>query len=281
MSERGRSTEGQNKMTDTLKSSLINWPHGFSTRRGGVSEGIFSSLNLGMSRGDDPEKVKENYRIFLTSCGIEKETFVCGKQVHGDRVMVVGKEHARAPYGYEELFEADGYVTAERGVPLVVFTADCIPLLMADEKNGVAAAVHSGWRSTVLDIEKNAVEAMCLLGAERSKIAACIGPAIGKCCFEVGGEVIDAVKDLLGRETEGLYRRSAAHTGMPDEPESARYMLDLKEVLRRCLIRSGVAQERIEIIGDCTMCMPEKYWSHRYTGGKRGSQASVIMIPEN
>ncbi len=267
------------KKTDTVKSSMIKYPHGFSTRRGGVSEGIFASLNLGMSRGDDPEKVKENYRIFLDSCGITEKAFVCGKQVHGDRVMIVGKEHARVPYGYEELYEADGYVTKEKGVLLVVFTADCIPLLMADEKNGIVAAVHSGWRSTVLDIERKAVEAMCSLGAEKAEIAACIGPAIGKCCFEVGAEVIDAVKELLGSEAEGLYSLSKSNHGMPGEGVPAKYMLDLKGVLKRCLIRSGIPETHIDVIGDCTMCMPEKYWSHRYTKGERGSQASVIMIP--
>ena len=261
--------------TDTVKSSGITYPHGFSTRRGGVSEGIFASLNLGMSRGDDPEKVKENYRIFLDSCGIREEAFVCGKQVHEDHVMIVGKEHARPPYGYEELFEADGYVTKESGVPLVVFTADCIPLLLADEKNGVVAAVHSGWRSTVLDIERKAVEAMCSLGAERETIAACIGPAIGRCCFEVGPEVIDAVKGLLGSGAEGLYEKK----GSVGEDGVSKYLLDLKGVLKKSLLRSGIAEEKIEVIGDCTMCLPEKYWSHRYTKGERGSQAAVIMIP--
>ena len=135
---------------DTIKSKLITYPHGFSTRNGGVSQGIFSSLNLGMNRGDDEDSVKENYRRFLKSCGIKTESFVCGKQVHGNNVMMVYKEDAKPAYGYDELFEADGYVTNISGVPLAVFTADCIPLLLADEESGVIAAVHCGWRSTVM-----------------------------------------------------------------------------------------------------------------------------------
>ena len=95
--------------TDTIRSNILTYPHGFSTRLGGVSEGPFDSLNLGMNRGDEPEKVKENYRRFLSSCGIDCEDFVCGKKVHGNNVMIVGKEQARPPYGYDELFEAGQY----------------------------------------------------------------------------------------------------------------------------------------------------------------------------
>ncbi len=254
-----------------VRSKLISYPHGFSTRRGGVSEGVFESLNLGMNRGDDKEKVKENYRRFLEECGIECEEFVCGEQVHGSRVMTVHKEDARVPYGYDTLFEADGYVTSDPGVPLAIFTADCIPLLMADEKAGVAAAVHSGWRGTVQDIEKNAVNSMLELGASCENIKACIGPAIGRCCFEVGEEVIEGITDLLHGDALDLY----------DKKENGKYMLDLKGVLKRSLINSGLSEENIDIIKDCTMCLHDKYWSHRYTGGIRGSQASIIMVPES
>ncbi|MCR5128246.1 MAG: peptidoglycan editing factor PgeF [Lachnospiraceae bacterium] len=255
---------------NTIKSHLITFPHGFSTRTGGVSEGIFASLNLGMSRGDDAEKVKENYRRFFASCGIDDIPFVCGKQVHGNHVMIVDANNARPAYGYGTLYEADGYVTATPGVPLVVFTADCIPLLLADEKNRVVAAVHSGWRSTVADIEKVAVKKMLECGAEMEQIHACVGPAIGKCCFEVGPEVIDAVNALLCTDECSLYTQK----------ENGKYMLDLKGVLKKCLLRTGISEENIEVITDCTMCLPEKYWSHRYTNGERGSQAAVIMIPE-
>ena len=255
---------------NTIKSHLITFPHGFSTRTGGVSEGIFASLNLGMSRGDDAENVKENYRLFFDSCGIKKIPFVCGKQVHGNNVMIVDANNARPAYGYGTLYEADGYVTSTPGVPLVVFTADCIPLLLADEKNRVVAAVHSGWRSTVADIEKVAVEKMLECGAEKEQIRACIGPAIGKCCFEVGSEVIEAANTLLCTDECDFYILK----------ENGKYMLDLKGVLKKCLLRTGISEDHVEVIEDCTMCLPERYWSHRYTNGNRGSQAAVIMIPE-
>lgn len=268
-------------MLNTVRSSIISYPHGFSTRNGGVSSGIFESLNLGMNRGDDPELVKENYRLFLRSCGIDCEEFVCGEQVHGNIVMTVSREHARKPYGYDELFRADGYVTAESGVPLVIFIADCIPLLLADERAGVVAAVHCGWRSTVADIEGNAVRAMKALGASEGDIRACIGPAIGRCCFEVGAEVIQAAESLLlSGESGTCHDPSEVIKDLSllyERRDNGKYMLDLKGVLRYRLMQIGLPSDNIEIIEDCTMCMPGKYWSHRYTKGVRGSQAAVIM----
>ena len=252
---------------NTVKSTLISYPHGFSTRTGGVSAGIYKSLNLGMNRGDEPANVKENYHRFLKSCGIDEEKFVCGQQVHGNNVMIVGREDARKPYGYDALFQADGYVTSASQVPLVIFIADCIPLLLADEEAGVVAAVHSGWRSTVLDIEREAVNKMESLGASREHIKACIGPAIGRCCFEVGEEVIEEVDRLLKGDASDLY----------DKKDNGKYMLDLKGVVKRSMLNTGLSEKNIEIVNDCTMCTPDKYWSHRYTGGNRGSQAAVIM----
>ena len=256
---------------DTVKSALLSFSHGFSTRNGGVSEGIFASLNLGMNRGDAEAKVKENYARFLASCGISQKKFVCGKQIHGNTVLRVGAEQAKEAYGYKELTEADGYITTEAGVPLVIFIADCIPLLLADEVNKVIAAAHCGWRGTVKNIQGIAVKEMCRAGADVSVIRAAIGPAIGRCCFEVGAEVIEGVQELLGKEAESLY----------DKKENGKYMLDLKAVVKTSLEQNGLSPAHIGTVPDCTMCMPEKYWSHRHTGGIRGSQAAVIMIPDH
>jgi len=253
---------------EIVTSSIISLPHGFSTRQGGVSEGIFDSLNLGMNRGDDKEKVIENYHRFLNACRIDQEEFVCGKQVHGSEVLQVFREDAKKPYGYEELFEADGYVTNIPLVPLVIFTADCIPLLLADEDNEVVAAVHCGWRSTVADIEKNAIDKMLILGAQKDSIKASIGPAIEKCCFEVGEEVVMQAENLLGCSLNSLCEKK----------DNGKYMLDLKGVLKKRLLQLGLLESNIEIIKECTMCNPDKYWSHRYTNGERGSQANIIML---
>ncbi len=253
-----------------IKSELLTCPHGFSTRTGGVSEGIFDSLNLAWNRGDRPESVLENWRRFGAAAGIDATHTVHGRQSHGATVRRArkGDEHSLltpAPWP-----EADGYVTNEPGLPLVIFTADCTPLLMQDAQVGVAAAVHCGWRSTVADIEKNAVEAMAALGAAPERIRAAIGPGIRQCCFQTGPEVPAAIDTLLGGETEGLCR--------PDKTATGRFRVDLPGTVKRRLIQLGLCAENIDDLGICTMCRPDLFWSHRSMGAARGSQANIIML---
>lgn len=252
-----------------ITSQLIKNPHGFSTRLGGVSTGIYDSLNLGMNREDDKEKVIKNWDIFLDEVGISQRDFVCGAQVHGSYVHVATRANLRKAYGEGELIKADGYVTNEAGVALATFTADCVPLLMEDYDNHVIASIHCGWRSTVADIEKNAIDAMVGLGADLKNIRASIGPAIGYCCFEVGYEVVEATATLLSGDMSGLYKSGSG---------LGKYMLDLRGVVKRRLMQLGVSEANIEIKPDCTMCSPDRFWSHRYTSGQRGSQANIIMI---
>ena len=251
----------------SIKSELISSPHGFSTRNGGGSEGIYATLNLGMNRGDEEDRVIENWNRFLASAGIYTKSFVCGKQVHGNRVCIVSEADLRPAYGKGIMHECDGYVTSNADVPLAVFMADCVPVLMEDPVNHVIGAVHSGWRGTVSDIEKSAVDAFISLGSRPGDIRAAIGPAIDRCCFEVGYEVIDAVKDLIGEDAERYCSK-----------RNDKYMLDLRGVVRHRLIMLGLMAENIDIVGECTMCHPDRYFSHRYSAGERGSLAAVICM---
>lgn len=253
---------------DTLKSSLISCPHGFSTRTGGVSDGMFATLNLGMNRGDERVRVIENWNRFLHSAGIYQKDFVCGKQVHGNKVHIAKASDLRPAYGKGEMNECDGYITNLKNVPLAIFTADCVPLLLEDDKAHVIGAIHCGWRSTVSDIEKNAIDAFVSLGSTPSDIHAAIGPAIDKCCFEVGGEVVDAVRGLINDATNEYVTAKS----------DGKYMLDLRGVVRHRLITLGLNGENIELVGGCTMCHPDRYFSHRYTKGNRGSLACVISM---
>ena len=248
-------------------SDRISAPHAFSTRIGGVSDGVYSTLNLGMNRGDDVNRVKENWRRFLTTAGIFEKEFVCGAQVHGNNVHIATKADARPAYGPGELIEADGYVTAESNLPLAIFTADCVPLLLEDPVAGVVGAIHCGWRSTVADIEGKAIERFKQLNSRPENIRAAIGPAIDACCFEVGPEVIEAVQKLLNDPAESFFTRK----------DNGKFMLDLRGVVKERLIALGLKQENIELCGGCTMCNPELYYSHRYSEGVRGSLAAVIM----
>lgn len=254
--------------TSFIRSEVIGCAHAFSTRLGGVSSGVFASLNLGQNRGDSRENVMENWRLFGETAGIPTERFVYGRQVHGANVRTVGWADAYPACDGREWEPADGYVTNVPGLPLVVFTADCAPLLMHDPKAGVAAAVHCGWRSAVADIEGAAVARMEALGAHAADIRAAVGPCIGPCCFETGAEVPAAAAALLGGGTDGLWHRK----------ENGKYMVDLAGVVLRRLEQLGLRRENMEALGECTMCHPERYWSHRYTGGVRGSQANIIML---
>lgn len=248
-----------------LASPGIPVPHGFTTRYGGVSTGIFKSLNLGENRGDDPDAVRENYRRLQAAFGFEKLCFT--KQVHENTVRYVSSRDARRPF-QPISYECDGLVTDEVGLALIIFIADCIPILLADVKRPIVAAAHAGWRGTVADIAGSAVLAMERLGSRPGDIRAAIGPGISRCCFETGPEVPAAVTDVLGHDGSGFFERSGAE---------GKYRVDLKAVNRALLVRRGVPPENIAVCPDCTACLPEKYWSHRVTQGRRGSQAAIIV----
>lgn len=251
-----------------MKAPTIPFTHCFTTRWGGVSEGILESLNLGENRGDSKENVIENYRRLLEALGLPQQELCFTKQVHGNNVRVVTEEDRRAlftPFNYE----ADGIVTNVRGLPLICFTADCVPVLLCDPEANVAAAVHCGWRSTAADILKNAVKAMTDLGAIPEDICAAIGPAIDLCCFETGPEVAQAMEELLKDDSDGV----CFPVG-----DTGKYMVDLKETNRRRLIQLGLRENNISVSDECTSCNCDRYWSHRKTKGERGSQAALIVI---
>lgn len=250
-----------------MSSSLIKARHAFTTRYGGVSKGGFYSLNLGSNRGDDPEAVRENYRRVCALMGAGIDDCVVTKQVHGNAVRVVA-ENDRHVCMSSVPYEADGIVTKVKNLPIMCFVADCVPVLLCDDKNSVAAAVHCGWRSSVTDILKNAVEKMCELGAEKEHICVAMGASIGACCFETDSDVPEAINHYLGGQSEGMYRRR----------EDGKYMVDLRAANRRRLLQLGLKAENIDISTECTMCSHEKYWSHRYTKGDRGSLAAVIVL---
>ena len=241
--------------------------HGFLTRYGGVSKGEFASLNLGSNRGDNPENVRENYRRAAELAGAGIDDCCVTNQVHKNEVRIVtsADKHvclSKTPY------ECDGIVTGEKKLPIFCFTADCVPVLLWDRENRACGAIHCGWRSSVGDILKNAVEKMESLGAKAENICAAIGPAIGFCCFETDDDVPNAVSEYLHGNTEGLFRKR----------EDGKTLVDLREANRRRLLELGLKAENIDVSDECTMCSHEKYWSHRYTKGRRGSQAAFIVL---
>ena len=250
-----------------MSSDKIGTMHAFTTRYGGVNEGIFASFNLGSNRGDEPEKVRENYRRLCELFGVGIDDCAVTKQVHENVVRIVDKRDRHVCMS-DVPYEADGIVTKEKGLPIICMVADCVPVLLWDGVNQVIGAIHCGWRSSVGDILRNAVEAMESLGAKAEYIHAAIGPAIGRCCFETDDDVPEAIEKYLDGETEGLFDRRA----------DGKTMVDLRAANARRLLQLGLREENIDISDECTFCSHEKYWSHRYTKGNRGSQAAVIVL---
>ena len=227
--------------------------HAFTARAGGVSRGIYESLNLRRSCDDDPENVRENFRRVRELLEVEQLVFL--SQQHTDRILHVDESDAIADV-YQPLTEADGLVTHTPGLGLMVFSADCVPILL--EGDGVVAAVHAGWRGSVKGIASRAVSEM---GCDPASIRAWIGPAIGPCCYEVGDEVRQAMLAHMGEEARSFF---------------CGQKVDLKGFNRRELEKAGV--EAIDVSPVCTMCNHDTYWSHRYTAGARGVQAGIIVL---
>lgn len=245
----------------------ITVPHCFTTRLGGVSTGVFSSLNLGNHRGDAPENVEENYRILGRALGFSPEQLVLTRQTHSDTVRTVTGAD-RAGLDHRNYPECDALITKEPGVGLMIFTADCTPILLHDPVTGAVGAAHAGWRGTAAGIAEKTVRAMAeQFGCDPANIRAAIGPNIAQCCFETDRDVPDAIGEALADEALPYIRQMGE-----------KYYVNLKEINALFLRRAGV--ERIEISDACTACQHTRFWSHRVTRGERGSQGAIILCKE-
>ena len=241
----------------------ISVPHCFTTRFGGVSVGDQASLNLAVGRGDSPENVEANFRILGQALGFEPEKIVTTLQTHSDIVRVVTKDDCRG-FIHRNYLECDGLVTNDPGVTLVVFTADCTPLLFHDPVTGAVGAAHAGWRGTAKAIGARVVETMVeQFGCKPENIRAAIGPNIAQCHFETDADVPEAMVEAFGEEVKAFV-----------EKRGEKYFLDLKAINALVLRRAGL--QHIEISDACTYCQSDRFWSHRVTMGKRGSQGAVI-----
>lgn len=256
------------KQLEYLMAEGITVPHCFTTRLGGVSEGYLSSLNIGLHRGDDPKNVEKNFQILADALQIVPEDFVLTKQIHSDIVVKAGRADRGKHMVEGASPECDALITNEPGVALVIFTADCTPILLHDPVTGAVGAAHAGWRGTAMGIAKKTVEAMVReYGCEPKNIRAAIGPNIGFCCFETDADVPNAMVAALGDDAKPFIR-----------PSGEKYYVNLKEMNALWLRRAGV--ENIEISDACTVCQSETFWSHRVTRGQRGSQGAVIVCKE-
>ena len=222
----------------------------FTTRRGGVSEGPYESLNLGILTDDDPASVTENRRRAASEAGVEPERMAMGWQVHGTELREwtgPPPDRAYAEPGDKDLERVDGHLTRGSGIGLLVLVADCFPVALSDGRQ--AAMLHCGWRPLAGGIVEKALERF------ESAPSAAVGPGIGGCCYEVGDEVLEAFADVEG-----------AASGR---------MLDLRAVIASKLAAAGVTD--VQHVDRCTSCEPELYFSHRRDGGVTGRQAGIIV----
>lgn len=245
----------------------ITVPHCFTTRYGGVSRDHLALLNIALHRGDLPENVAENYRILGAALGFDPKNVVHTRQTHSHiirrvtRADCLGPDHRLYP-------ECDGLITNDPETVLVVYTADCTPILLHDPVTGAVGAVHAGWRGTAGDIAGKAVKAMAQeFGCKPENIRAAIGPNIGQCCFQTDGDVPAAMAETFGAAAGKFVRQ-----------QNEKYYVNLKGMNALALRRAGV--QNIEISVSCTMCESDRFWSHRVTGGQRGSQGAIIVCKE-
>jgi YfiH family protein len=232
---------------------LAPFPHGFTTRAGGVSPEPWASLNLGGAVGDDPARVAENWGRLEAATGL---AFARVRQVHG--AAVVTAEGPCAPHQ-----EADVVVSRTAGVAASVAVADCVPVLLADPATGAVAAVHAGWRGTVARAAAAAVaELVARDGTRPRDLLAAIGPSIGPCCYEVSEELAAQFEEAFG---DGVVDRTGPGP-----------RLDLWEANARALGAAGLVPERIDRLGRCTACERGLFFSHRRDRGATGRQIAWI-----
>lgn len=235
--------------------------HAVTTRHGGVSTGQWSSLNLTTGTGDDPAAVAENLCRASAALGLRREDLVSPNQRHTANVRRVGRADCGQVFtGYDIL------VTDEPGVPLLLRYADCTPVLIYDPAQRAVALVHSGWRGTVQAAGRAAVEALTAeYGSRPADMVAAIGPSIGPCCYEVGDEVVDAVRAVFTRPA-----------GLLPNPNGGRHHFDLWAANRRWLQEAGVGQ--IEMAETCTACRTDEFYSYRREQGRTGHFGAVMAL---
>ncbi len=245
--------------------------HGFSSRLGGVSQGIYASMNLSFSRGDDKEAVLENYRRIAKAIGFQWESVVASDQTHTANVRVVGNEDKGCglikPRSYRDV---DGMITNVPQVTLATYYADCVPLYLVDPVKKAVGLPHSGWKGTVGKIGKATVEAMEReYGTDPKDLTVAIGPSICQDCYEVSEDVIEEFRRAFSRE---LWDR------LFYQKENGKYQLDLWEANRQIFLEAGVEAGKIALPGLCTCCNPDFLFSHRASKGKRGNLAAFLAL---
>jgi YfiH family protein len=244
--------------------------HLFSTRVGGVSEGKYASMNLGLGSGDDKENVMENFKR-IARLGFPIEKMVLSSQVHETGVRTVTSDDCGKGIIIEsDIVRIDGLITDKPEVVLVTFYADCVPLYFFDPVKNVIALSHAGWRGTLLEMGKVTADKMNEeFGSSKKDLLIGIGPSICKNCFEVSNEVSDMFIDKFSYARDFIASLDTA---------SGKSFIDLWGLNKQILTDAGVLEQNIELPGTCTKCNPDIFYSYRAQGTGRGSMAAFLAL---
>ena len=235
----------------------------FTTKCGGMSKGKIEGLNLGFRVFDNKDDVLSNYRLVAEDLGFEFGNMVASKQQHTDNIKIITKTDAgKGVTKTSDISDTDGLVTGEKNIPLVVFSADCFPVLLADKEKKAVAAVHSGWKGTLLDISGKTVEVMKQkFDVRPENIVAAVGAGIGACCFETKEDVASKFdKKYIDRENNGSY------------------YIDLNRMIKDSLLKRGVLEENVFLSKRCTVCENDLFYSYRSHGDKTGRMGAIISL---
>ena len=242
----------------------LGFGNAFSCRMNGQSDIVEKGFNLALHVGDNQDKVLKNRARYAESLGLDNARFTTCEQVHGTNVVVVNKVNlGSGAFDYSESIKnADALVTAQAQIPLLLFFADCVPVIFADPVRKAIGIAHAGWRGTVGDIACiTAKTMMSELGCQANNIIAAIGPSIGKCCYKVD---------------EMVWQAGKKHADCFVPLDTGEYELDLQKWNRLSLVESGVQESNIFCADVCTCCNNERFFSYRAENMKTGRMGVVL-----
>ncbi len=254
------------------ETGLVN--HLFSTRIGGVSQGIYSSMNLSYIRGDEKEAVDENYRRIAAVFGKGPGDFVCSDQTHTTNIrLVTAEDKGKGVTREKDYQDVDGLITNVSGIILATFYADCVPLYFVDTENKAIGLSHSGWRGTVGRMGACTLKAMeNAFGSRPEMIKAAIGPSICQDCYEVSEDVAKQFEKAFPKQADFILQKGN---------EEGKYQLDLWLANKIVLLEAGILPQNIEVTDICTCCNSEYLFSHRASMGKRGNLGAFLELRNN
>ena len=263
----------------------------FSTKHGGVSTGIYASMNLSFSMGDDPEKVTENYRLWCEGLGVDYKRTVLLSQMHTTNVVRVDETNCGEGLFRKRQQYTDGMVTNCKGIALITYHADCVPLYFYDPVHEAIGMAHAGWRGTVGGMAQVMASKMKdEFGSAPEELYTRIGPCISQKYFECDSDVVDEVAampvwDMLDLPASSLHEVPGYDRRLPEEictfdEAAGKYHVSLSRLNKLVMEAAGVPAEQIDMADACTYEHDELYFSHRRQGRARGGQAAMLMLKE-